>query len=109
MAIKRQTLLLPLVAMGLLPGSILAQGTTPKEPAKARPRVVTAADAQVYFNQRDWARAVEGYEKLMAANPHDGLHWANFGFSLYSLKRYDEAIKAFEKQAELGYRPGTAN
>ena len=109
MVIKNRVFFIPVFGLILLPQPILGQGTATDGTAKARSRAVTAADALAYFNQRDWSRAVDGYEKYLATNPHDGQHWANYGFSLYSLQRYDDAIKAFEKQAELGVRPGTAN
>ena len=83
-----------------------AQETKTAGPGKQS--AVTGADAAIFFRQRDWARAAEAYSKVVASNPHDGQNWANYAFSLYSLKRYDEAIKAFEKQADLGFQPATA-
>ena len=83
-----------------------AQETKPAGSGK-RP-AVTGADAAIFFKARDWARAAEAYSKVVASNPHDGQNWANYAFSLYSLKRYDEAIKAFEKQGDLGFQPATA-
>jgi len=85
-----------------------AQETPTKGAGQARPRSFTAADAVDSFRRRDWARAVEAYREVLVANPDDGQHWYDFGFSLHSLKRYDEAIKAFEKASELGYQPAGA-
>jgi hypothetical protein len=51
----------------------------------------------VHFNQRDSSCAALCYKQFVAENPLDGQQWANHGISLSSLKRYDEAIKAFEK------------
>jgi hypothetical protein len=81
------------------------KATRPPDKAKRRP--VSAAEAQSYFRQQDWPNAVAAYEQVVRANPHDGQNWQNYGFALHSLKRYDEAVKAWTKSVEVGFQPAT--
>jgi protocatechuate 3,4-dioxygenase beta subunit/tetratricopeptide (TPR) repeat protein len=75
---------------------------------KARPRPVSPLQAQSLLRQRDWAAAAAAYAQIVRDNPDEGQHWFNYGFALHSLKRYDEAIKAADKAAALGFQPATA-
>jgi ketosteroid isomerase-like protein/tetratricopeptide (TPR) repeat protein len=85
-----------------------AQTQLAKSKASRKVTTVVAADALTYFRAKDWARAADAYKAVVATNPHDGQNWSNYGFSLHSLKRYEQAIKAFEKAANLGFRPEVA-
>jgi tetratricopeptide (TPR) repeat protein len=100
-------ILLATAAMGIC-GPLAWADDKPVQPtAKARQRPVTAAEAQAYFRQQDFAKAVKAYEQVVSQNPTDGQNWHNYGFSLHALKRYDEAIKAWNKSIELGFQPAT--
>jgi tetratricopeptide (TPR) repeat protein len=74
---------------------------------KARQHRVTAQEAQTYFGQQKWAEAAAAYEQVVGVNPNDGRHWLSYGLCLHSLKRYDDAIKAWTRSIELGFRPET--
>jgi hypothetical protein len=89
----------------LLAGSLRAHDT--QKPKNANQHRATSAEAQAFIRQQDWAKAVTAYEQLVHTNPHNGQHWQNYGFALHSLRRYDEAIKAWSKSIELGFRPET--
>jgi ketosteroid isomerase-like protein len=81
--------------------------TPAQPPGKAKQRPVSIQEAESYFRQQDWVKAVAAYEKVVRANPHSGQSWQNYGFALHSLKRYDEAIKAWTQSIELGFQPAT--
>jgi len=76
--------------------------------SKAKKRPVSAQQAQSLLRQQNWSAAAAAYEQVVHDNPEDGASWFNYGFALHSLKRYEEAIKAAEKAAELGFQPATA-
>jgi tetratricopeptide (TPR) repeat protein/ketosteroid isomerase-like protein len=75
---------------------------------KSKKRPVSAQQAQSLLRQQNWAAAAAAYQEVVRDNPDDGGNWFNYGFALHSLKRYEEAIKAANKSAELGFRPETA-
>ncbi|MGH7901130.1 MAG: tetratricopeptide repeat protein, partial [Thermodesulfobacteriota bacterium] len=41
------------------------------------------------------------FDEILKSNPKDGSTWVNKGISLYCLKRYEEAIKAYENALRL--------
>jgi protocatechuate 3,4-dioxygenase beta subunit/tetratricopeptide (TPR) repeat protein len=96
-----------LIAAIALAAFVRADDKVTPTPQKAKQRPVSAAEAQSYFRQQEWAKAVAAYEQVVRVNPHDGQNWQNYGFALHSLKRYDEAIKAWTKSVEVGYQPAT--
>jgi tetratricopeptide (TPR) repeat protein len=85
----------------ICPDSALPQDPAVNAPAKKPAPPLTLVEARAFFAARDWARAAEAYREVLKSNPHDGEHWFNYGMCLYSLKRFDEAIKAFDKASEL--------
>jgi tetratricopeptide (TPR) repeat protein len=101
-------LLLAATALCVSPSALWAQQKSATDSGGARPRKFALEEAQSAFRQRDFDGAVEPFREVVAANPHDGQSWYNFGFCLHSLKRHDEAIKPFEKAAELGFQPAAA-
>jgi tetratricopeptide (TPR) repeat protein len=84
-----------------------ARALDPEQPKKAKQLRVTAQEAAAFIRQQDWPKAVAAYQDLVKANSNNGQHWSNYGFALHSLRRYDEAIKAWSKSIELGFRPET--
>jgi hypothetical protein len=108
--LKKALMLFALMLPGLWFGSSFSQvpDTASPRSAKAVLRSVTADEALSYFRRQDWPHAVEAYGRLISENPYDGQYWYNYGLALHSLKRYQEAIKAAEKAAELGYQRNAA-
>jgi tetratricopeptide (TPR) repeat protein len=76
-------------------------------PAKTKHRPTSAQEALSYFRQQDWPKAIAAYEQVVLANPNDGQVWQNYGLALHSLKRYDEAIKAWTRSIDFGFQPAT--
>ncbi len=60
-------------------------------------------DADDDDDESDELSALRDKAKQQDAN---GGTWYELGFALHSNEKYDEAIEAFEKSAELGYRKG---
>ena len=98
--------ILAAMALATLTNSPRADEKTAKPADKAR-RPVSVLEAQSYSRQQDWGKAAAAYEQIVQANPHNGQHWHNYAFALHSLKRYDEAIKAWTKSIEFGFQPAT--
>jgi tetratricopeptide (TPR) repeat protein len=65
-------------------------------------------DARAAFRASDWPRAASGFETYVASNPYDGGAWHSLGFALHSLKRHDDAVRAWTKSAELGFEPASS-
>lgn len=49
------------------------------------------------FNQKDYASAVESFEKVVASHPNNTSAWYNLGLANVGLKSYGKAIWNFEK------------
>jgi tetratricopeptide (TPR) repeat protein len=107
---KKDPALEAILAYGVPKAADAAAGPAaqPESRAPRRPRPVTAQEALGYLRQRDWARAASAYEQLLRTNSQDGQLWYSYNFALHSLKRYDDAIRAATRAAELGYRPAPA-
>jgi tetratricopeptide (TPR) repeat protein len=59
-------------------------------------------EAEQFYQQQNYAKAAETYEKLTKAYSLDGEKWHRLGTSLYQLGKFREAIPAFLKAYELG-------
>src|SRR5262249_39916875 len=93
---------LPFLAVTItLASPLIACGQDEKAP-------VTAESALDFFRQQKWDKAAEAYARVLKINPYDGAHWFNYSRALDKLKRYEEAIPAATKAAELGYQPSLA-
>ena len=57
--------------------------------------------AQCYFRLKDYARAVENYDKSLALDSTQPNRFYNKGVSLEALGKYPEAIESFEKAIRL--------
>lgn len=55
------------------------------------------------YNQKDYALAVNKFEKVLATTPNNTSAWYNLGLSNIGLKSYGKAIWSFEKV--LKYKP----
>ena len=100
-----RTLCLAVCLCGVPCSPLLADGTP--QPASAKTKDVLALTKEAYadFRHQNWAKAAEAFEHLVRTNPDDGQHWSDYGFVLHSLKRHDEAIRAWNRSVELGFSP----
>lgn len=55
----------------------------------------------VRFDQGDYLKAIEYYEKALELEPHYVDAWVNIGGALGNLGQHDEAIKAYNKAIEI--------
>ncbi len=62
--------------------------------------VINADLGLCYYYKRDYARAVEQYEKTLELNKYYSLTHNWMGLALVQMKRYDEAIEHFNKAVE---------
>jgi beta-lactamase regulating signal transducer with metallopeptidase domain len=60
------------------------------------------------YSEDRWAPAVTEYERYTREHPSSGRAWFNLGFALHYSSRHAEAVDAFQKAAELNFRPTTA-
>jgi tetratricopeptide (TPR) repeat protein len=80
-----------------VPLFLIAQSLQPKSVAKA--------DSLLKAHQ--WNEAAQAYEKLLTDQPNNSRALNGLGMSRYSLKEYDLAIEAFEKENALHANPVT--
>jgi len=73
---------------------------------KAPDAVADLNEAVRLFRKGSFTDALAIADRLIAAAPDVGLSWRFRGECLFSLTRYDEAIAAFDKAAQIG-GPGT--
>jgi len=66
-----------------------------------------AADAAMA--KEDWAAAASMYRELATENPRNGFFWYQLAGCEYSLKRYREAIEAYQRAAAVGYQVGVSH
>lgn len=70
---------------------------------------------RIYYNrgnaelaQKQWARAIADYNRVVANNPHIQPTYLNLGTAYYGLKRYDDAISAFNTAIKLNPKDAQA-
>lgn len=59
------------------------------------------------YSEARWAPAIERYQAYVATYADSGRGYFNLGWALHHSKRFDEAIAAWDKAAQLGHRPST--
>ncbi|HEV3298889.1 MAG TPA: tetratricopeptide repeat protein [Planctomycetaceae bacterium] len=69
---------------------------------------VLAEEAKAQLSRQDWSKAVAALAPLVRVNPYSGQHWYEYALALHSLKRHDEAIKAWDESVKLGFQPTAA-
>lgn len=74
-----------------------AQNQTPP----ANPPSAAAVEAGKLFQSQQWAEAAAAYERLIKAEPGNGMAWFRLGASLSALKKYEQAIAPLQKAVEL--------
>lgn len=62
-------------------------------------------DADTLFQKGDWAGAVSAYQAITIQEPSNGRAWYRLGYALHSLKRYEEAAKAYHQSVAIGGNP----
>lgn len=60
------------------------------------------------YSKRRWAPAVKEYESLLQTEPNNGRGWFNLGYALHYSSEHARAVEAWERAAQLGYRPPTS-
>src|SRR5436305_5098198 len=61
--------------------------------------------ADALFAESKWDQAAHVYADLTANDPANGPAWQHLGECYLQLKRFDDAIKAFQNSVDLKYRP----
>ncbi len=83
---------------GVRPGEteVASSATSDNDKAEA-----IKIQANAYYDQGQFALAVEAYKKALKYSPQDAVIYNNLGASYFSLARNSEAADAFEKSLEL--------
>jgi tetratricopeptide (TPR) repeat protein len=79
------------------------EDATPEPDDDARTR--HDARTEALFAARRWKEAAEAYRDALHNDADNGEAWYQFGYSLHMQAKYDEAIAAFQRSAELNARP----
>ncbi len=61
--------------------------------------------ADALFAQSKWDQAAQAYADITATDPANGPAWQHLGECYLQLRRFDDAIKAFQHSVDLNYRP----
>lgn len=68
-------------------------------------QVAPSQAAGALFADSKWAQAAEAYSDITAKEPANGAAWQRLGECNLQLQQFDDALKAFQRAAELNYRP----
>ena len=91
--------------------SVFAGAQSPMELAQEAKNMTPAAyyelsqEAERIYQQQNYAKAAQAYEKLTAAYPFDGEKWYLLGRARYQTGQFKEAAQAFVKAEEIGVPP----
>jgi tetratricopeptide (TPR) repeat protein len=61
--------------------------------------------ADALFAESKWDQAAHAYAEITANDPVNGPAWQHLGECYLQLRRFDDAIKAFQHSVDLKYRP----
>jgi tetratricopeptide (TPR) repeat protein len=67
-----------------------------------------AKEAAAHFQAKEWAKAAEGYEKVVKEQPANGRAWFRLGISRNNLEQYEAAAEAFQQAQQAGFAVPTA-
>jgi tetratricopeptide (TPR) repeat protein len=56
------------------------------------------------YRAQDWTTAIDRFQRVTDGNPWAGSGWEGYGLSLLNAGRTSEAVRAFERCREIGYR-----
>jgi Tfp pilus assembly protein PilF len=73
-----------------------------QQPSLATNTEYYALHAAVLQKLADFEAAAKTYRNLLHINPHKAVWWLGLGISLESLKRYDDALYAYQKASSNG-------
>jgi hypothetical protein len=76
-------------------------GVMPAFPHSSLPALVEQAITQI--RDGDWEGAAQSYARIVSQNPYRPDYWHNYGYVHHKLAHFEEAIRAWEKAAELGF------
>jgi dienelactone hydrolase len=62
-----------------------------------------AERARRQIQDGDWPGAARSYAIMLQLNPYRADHWHNYGFVQHRRGRHEEAVRAWERAAELGF------
>jgi tetratricopeptide (TPR) repeat protein len=60
-----------------------------------------AAEAEGFFNAKDWSKAAVAYQAIASREPANGTAWFRLGLSEHELGRYAKAAEALERATTL--------
>ena len=81
-------------------------GSGPSGPSSAQAPASVPELAQHAIDRMqaaDWGEAALTYERIVRENPYRADQWHNFGFALHKSGKYAEAVRAWERAANLGF------
>jgi tetratricopeptide (TPR) repeat protein len=61
--------------------------------------------ADALFAESKWDQAAHAYAEITANDPVNGPAWQHLGECYLQLRRFDDAVKAFQHSVDLKYRP----
>ncbi len=67
---------------------------------------MSAAQANEYFQGKNWDKAAEAYKTLAQADATNGQAWFRLGWSLHELGRYGEAVEAYQQARAANFPAG---
>lgn len=75
-----------------------------QQPPTPSPKMTAANE---FFKQQKWQEAVKAYGEVIKDEPNNGRAWYFLASSLHTLGKYEEAIKAFEKNVAIAQNPNS--
>jgi hypothetical protein len=85
------------------PAPPAADGAASRSVDPAASPVALAERARQQIQDGDWQGAAHSYATILRLNPYRADHWHNYAYVQHRRGRYEEAIRAWEKAAELGF------
>ena len=74
-------------------------------PGQAAQSNAATPEADALFAAQKWSESAAAYEAVTKTNPNNGRAWYRLGFSLHSMGKYDQAVRAFQRSVEIGKNP----
>ena len=72
---------------------------------QTRAATLTAQEADVLFQSKNWTAADKAYRALTESEPGSGRHWNRLGYCRHMLGEYQAAVEAYTKAVEIGNNP----
>ena len=76
-----------------------------KASAQAAASASPTPEADALFAAKKWNESATAYEAFTKTNPNNGRAWYRLGFSLHSMGKYDQAVRAFQRSVDIGNNP----